>query len=248
MTRKINDWGSNILAFTLVIIINALANIIPLGGQGTGAVSAKYPSLFTPAGYTFSIWGLIYFALTAYVIYQALPAQRNNQLLAKITPWFLLSCVANSGWIFAWHYDALVISLLLMLVILVSLLRIYFLLTPASGGQRWFINLPFSIYTGWITVATIANASALQTAMGWNDVIMSATSWTQFKLALAGAIAATIVSRRGDLAFILVISWAALGIVVKQAATPAVAGAASTLVILSLMLVVYEGIRKLRKM
>jgi hypothetical protein len=116
---------------------------------------------------------------------------------------------------------------------------------PISAGQRVCVHLPFSLYTSWITVATIANISAVQTGMGWDTIGTSAVNWTLIKLAIAGAIGAMAVLRRGDIAFALVVAWAALGIVVKQAATPAVAGAAGMLVVLAVLLAVSEAIRKL---
>ena len=249
MRRQIADWGGNILGIITVIAINGLANALPINGQGTGQVSAKYESLFTPAGYTFSIWGLIYLSLLAYVVYQALPAQRENALLAKIGPYFLLNCAANSAWIFAWHYELMLLSLFLMLVILGSLIRIYQILGiangPASPGRRLFVHLPFSIYTGWITVATIANISAVQTAWNWNSLGLAPVSWTLVKLALAGAIGALVVLRRGDIAFALVVAWAAFGIVAGQAAIPEVAGAAAAIGLTALLLAGAEFLRKL---
>jgi benzodiazapine receptor len=250
MERRLSDWAGNIAAFILVIVVNGMANAIPIGGQTTGQVSAKYESLFTPAGYTFSIWGVIYLALTVYVFYQAMPKRRENVVLAKISPLFKLNCLANALWIVAWHYDFLVISLLLMFVILATLIRIYRILGiadgPASTGRKLFVHIPFSLYTGWITVATIANMSAVQAAMGWNSLGLSAIDWTLVKLAIAGAIGAIVILRRGDIAYGLVIAWAAMGIVVKQAATPIVSGAADTVVILALLLVSYEAFCKLR--
>jgi benzodiazapine receptor len=246
MNRTIADWGLNIAALVIVIIVNGLANAIPLGGQNTGEVSARYPSLFTPAGYTFSIWGLIYTALIIFVIYQALPAQRDSRRLASITPWFLLSCVGNAAWIFAWHYNWLLLSLALMAVMLFALVRIYRLLAPASGWQQWAVNVPFSLYTGWITVAIIANASAVQTGMGWDAVALSSEHWTVVKIAIAGSIAAAVLLLQGDRVFVLVVAWAAGGILVKQAATPEVVGSALTVLLVVLLLVVFESVRKWR--
>jgi benzodiazapine receptor len=250
MERSANDWAGNIGAFVLVIVVNGLANALPIGGQTTGAVSAKYESLFTPAGFTFGIWGLIYLALLAFVVYQARAAKRENAALARIHKMFKLNCVANALWIVAWHYDQLVISLLLMLVILVSLMRIYHTLGiangPASTGRKIFVHLPFSLYTGWITVATIANISAVQASFGWNDLGLEAIEWTLLKLSVAGAITATVILRRGDIAFGLVAVWACSGIVVNQAATPVVSGTAYAVALIAFLLVLTEGYRKLR--
>lgn len=250
MTRKAKDWGGNIGAFLLMVLVNILSGVVPLGGQTMTEISAKYPSLFTPAGFTFSIWGLIYLALSVFVIYQALPKQRMNAGVARIGFCFKVSCLANSLWIFAWHYDMLLLSLLLMICILLSLVVIYRRLhivdKSECNAQRWMVQIPFSLYTGWISVATIANISAVQTGMGWDTIGMSAISWTLIKLALAGAVAATVILRRGDVVFVLVVAWAAFGISVMQAVTPAVAGAAGMLAILALLLVAGELFHRFR--
>lgn len=242
MPRRFTDWGGNIIAFLLVIAFNALSNAIPLNGQTMSEISAKLPSLFTPAGFTFAIWGLIYLALSFFVIYQAMPAQRNRQSIADISILFKLNCIANAAWVVAWHYDLLLLSLLIMAAILATLIAIYRSLglvdTNASLAERLALQIPFSLYTGWISVATIANISAVQTGLGWDNWILDPVTWTQLKIALAGAIGAMVLLRRSDIVFMLVIVWAAYGIATKQAATPAVAGAASTLEMLGLALIV----------
>ena len=243
MNRKTSDWAGNIAALVVVISVNAFANILRFAGTTTGEVSDKYFSLFTPAGFTFGIWSLIYLALLAFVVYQALPAQRSCQRLARISPWFKLGCGANALWMFAWHLEWIMVTVLLMLVLLFSLFVIYRSLgvvdATAARGDRWLVQLPFTIYLGWISVATIANLSAMQSALGWNDLGFDPVIWTLAKLAVAGAIAAVVVLRRHDTAFALVIAWAAYGISAGQAATPAVAGAAFAVCLLTLLLVAF---------
>jgi benzodiazapine receptor len=248
MTRTATDWGGNILAFGLTIALNAMATSIPLGGQTPPEISAKYPSLFTPAGFTFSIWGVIYLGLMLFIVYQALPSQRSNASLASIGLLFKASCVANAAWILAWHYDFLVLSVLIMLCILTTLIGIYLSLdsyrSTAPRVERVLVHLPFSLYTAWISVATIANISTVQTAMGWDNVGTDAITWTLLKLAVTGVIGASVISRKGDIAFILVVAWAAYGISVKQAATLEVAGAAFSLSMFAVILAVFELIRQ----
>ena len=161
-----------ILAVLATITVNALANILPINGQGTGEISDRFQVYFVPAGYVFSIWGVVYLGWLAYAIYQALPAQRNNPLLRAIALPFIVNGLANSAWIFAWHYNQFGWSLLAMLVVLASLIIIYLRLgigtQPAPTSQRWLVNLPFSIYLGWITVATIANVTDVLYWLGWN--------------------------------------------------------------------------------
>ncbi len=248
--RKLGNWGGPIIAYVLVVAVNAAANIVPIGGLRTGDVADKYASLFTPAGYTFRIWSVIYLALACYVVYQALPAQRGNDTLAGIGRLFVWSSAANALWIFAWHYEFIAVSLLLMLVMLVLLVMIYRKLEfgndSTSIGERLFINLPFAIYTAWISVATIANVSAMQAAVGWNDQWMSGAEWTLLKIAVAGAVAAAVAVRNRDFVFALVIAWAAIGIANGQAAAPEVAGAATVAGAIALMLAAYELLRRAR--
>ena len=252
MQRQLSDWGGNLAAFVLVVVLNVMSNALPINGQTMPEISAKYPSLFTPAGFTFSIWGVIYLALLLFVIYQALPSQRSNEKIAGISRLFQVNCVANASWIVAWHYDLLTISLLIMLVMLVTLILIYRALLgaveQASITQHLLLHFPFSLYTGWITLATIANISAVQTGNGWDNIGLTAISWTLLKLALAGAIGAAVVLRYGDVVFVLVVAWAAYGISVMQSATPAVSGGALTLSLLALLLAMNEAVARLRRL
>jgi hypothetical protein len=249
MQRSLSDWAGNMAAFGITILMNVLSNALPINDQSMPEISAKYASLFTPAGFTFSIWGVIYISLLAFVIWQALPAQRSSQKVAAVSPWFKLNCLANALWLVVWHYDLLLLSMLLMLVILVTLVRIYATLIREIGAapftEHLVLYLPFSIYTGWIVVATIANASILQFAWGWDDAGIGAVQWTLLKLALAGAVGATMILRFRDIPFALVVAWAAFGISVMQSATPAVSGAATTLSLLMLFLTVRDGVLRL---
>jgi hypothetical protein len=245
MERKWTDWGGVILALILVVTVNWLANWLPIGGQATGEVSAKYGSLFTPAGFTFAIWGIIYLGLFAYAITQALPSQRNSETLSRIGRLFILSCIFNGCWMFAWHYEFIAISFLLMLGMLVSLIQIYRIIKNTDEKLSLAITLPFSLYVAWISVATIANFSSLQTALDANTVGMSFVNWTLLKLALAGAIGASVLLLKRDIAYVLVIGWAAYGISAKQIATPEVSGAAWTLTMVAIALAIFQLARSI---
>lgn len=233
----------NIGFYALTILVNGLANGLPLNGQTTGQVSAKYPALLTPAGYAFSIWGLIYIALTAFVIYQLLPAQKNNELIKRINPFFKVSCLANAAWIFAWHYGALFTSLILMVILLIALIAIYRSLYAVANrptlSEYLFVYFPFSLYTGWIAVATIVNISAVQTGMGWDNIGFQEVTWALIKLAITGGVAAIVILRKADAVFGLVIAWAAYAISVKQVAVPDVSGGALIISLLAVLLVCF---------
>lgn len=243
------DWGGNIVAYAVMILFNVLSNALPINDQTMPEISAKYPSLFTPAGFTFSIWGVIYLALLAFLVWQALPAQRSNARIAAISRYFKLNCLMNALWIVVWHYDLIIISLLVMLAILATLVLIYRTLIETIADAPWAehftLYLPFSLYTGWITVATIANASVVQTAYGLDEAGLGAVQWTLLKLAVAGALGATMILRLRDAPYALVIAWGAYGISAMQTATPAVAGAALSLSLLMLILAAKDGVDRL---
>ncbi len=216
----------NILAFIITVAVNALANTLPLNGLNTGQISDRFDVYFVPAGYVFSIWGVIYLGLAAFVIYQALPAQRDNPRLNRVGYWFVLSSIANVTWLFLWHYEQFVLSLFAMIAILLSLIVIYTRLeigrTVVSLAERWFVRVPFSIYLGWITVATIANLTSVLDFVNWSGWGITAEVWTVIMLIAAGIIAAAVSLTRRDAAYLLVLVWALAGIAVKHALTPVV--------------------------
>ena len=219
-----------LLSVIAVIVINGLANVLPFNGLTTGEVSDRFQVYFVPAGYVFSIWGLIYVGLIAFAIYQALPAQRENPRLRGIGALFTLSCVANVAWLFLWHYEVFPLTLVAMLSLLLLLIAIYLRLgigrVHIRAAEKWLVHIPFSIYLGWITVATIANVTSLLDYLNWSGWGISPEIWTVIMLVAAVGIASAVSLTRGDVAYMLVIVWAFAGIAVKHAGTPVVAIAA----------------------
>lgn len=230
MNKSILRQIAVVVAIVAVIVVNVLANALPLNGQGTGEISDRFQVLFVPAGYVFAIWGLIYIGLIAYAIFQALPVQRDNPRLRAIFWPVIVGAIANIVWIFLWHYNQLALTVVAMLVLLASLIVVYLRLgiqkTPVSRAERWAVHVPFSIYLGWITVATIANISNLLWFAGWNGFGLSAQTWFLIMLAAAVVIAAAMALTRHDVAYLLVLVWAVAGIAVKHAGLPTVSTAA----------------------
>jgi hypothetical protein len=213
----------NVLGFALTIVLNALANALPINGRTTGELSARYPNLFVPAGLTFSIWGPIYLLLAVFTVYQlvmAARAQAIGVLLDRIGPLFVIASGANIGWIFAWHYRLVGVSLLFMLLLLVALLALYLRLrvgvSDAAPRERYLVHLPFSVYLGWITVATIANVTALLVDLGWNRFGAGEAFWTVAVIAVGTAIALGVLFSRRDVFYSLVVVWALIGIALKR--------------------------------
>lgn len=220
-----------IIAYLVMIIVNGLANWLPLNGITTGDVSDSYPNLFTPTGLTFAIWGIIYLLLAGYVLYQAgwFRGSENRvkaQMLDKVGGLFIISSLANVAWIFSWHYDLIPLSMLLMIVILVSL--IYTMKTimqyHLSLREKIFVKLPFSVYFGWITVATIANATVLLVSLNWNGFGIPASTWAVIMIIVGMLIGATTAIRNKDAAYGLVFVWAYVGIYIKHTSTGGLGG------------------------
>lgn len=222
-TRRVSTKLLVLTAYLVMILVNALANILPINGITTGEVSDSYPNLFAPAGLTFAIWGVIYLALIGYVLYQFGLFQRNKldaQLASdqKIRLLFIVSSLANSVWIFAWHFRLIPLTLVLMLVLLISLAAINLITrrqTFETGGKI-LIRMPFAIYFGWITVATIANVTTLLVDIQWTGAGLSEQTWTALVL-LAGLLIGWITTVfLKSIAYGLVLIWAYTGILLKH--------------------------------
>lgn len=214
----------HLLGFVLVISLNSLAVLLPLNGKSTGELSDQYPNLFTPAGLTFSIWSVIYLFLLGFIIFQftvlfkATHAARKKIL--NISSPFLVNCLANGGWIAAWHYEQVVLSVVIMLVLLTSLAIIHERLKLALPlqplAQKCLLDLPFSLYFGWIAIATIANITALLVHLGWNGAGISAPLWTVIMICIGTILNIYMVMGRNNIAFGLVGIWAFYGIIIKR--------------------------------
>ena len=201
----------NIFAFAVMIVLNYLANALPLNGKTTGELSAEYPNLFVPAGLTFSIWGIIYLMLFIFIVVQF---RESNKLLVQQIGWlFAISCILNSLWIVAWHYQWLSVSLIIMLGLLVSLVVINISL---KGQPIGLTKASFGIYLGWICIATIANVTALLVSFEWGGWGMSEQFWA-IAMILIGALIAFVTTLRMNNPFVAIaVLWAFLGIILKQ--------------------------------
>ena len=217
------------VSFVAMVIVNYLAQLLPINGVTPGQVSDSMPNLFAPAGLTFSIWGLIYLALAAFSVYQFGFKKQNmdHALLDKVRMLFVVSSLANIAWIFSWHYGNIVLSVFLMLALLLSLIFIHLTLDKArpSKTDKIFCRLPFSLYFGWITVATVANITALLVNIGWGRFGWSEQAWTIIILLVATAIGAATLVTRKDIAYGLVLIWAFVGILIKHVSPSTFAGA-----------------------
>jgi len=213
-----------LIAYIAMIVVNFLATSLPINNRGTGEISDAYSNLFAPAGITFSIWGLIYLLLAIYVIYQF--KSKNDGLLKKINIFFIITSIANILWIFAWHYDFIGTSLILMLVLLFGLIKIADTLrsNELTKEEKRFIKIPFSIYFGWITVATIANVTVFLVSINWGGFGIAEFIWTSIILLIGATIGILRMNKDKSVAYGIVLVWAYLGILLKHLSTDGFAG------------------------
>ena len=205
----------------LTVIVNSLAGSTTLiGGVSTAQISDSNPTLITPAGYVFSIWGIIYVLLGVFVIFQVLPSQKEKDYTKRVSWLFALSSLINIGWLFLWQYQLLSFSVVLMFLLLGTLILIYLRLGIGKSTiplrERLAIHVPFSVYLGWITIASIANVSVTLVSVNWNGFGINPDIWASLIVVVALLIALLVVATRKDIAYGLVIVWALIGIAVKQ--------------------------------
>ena len=227
MQTKNNNLPLKIIAaasLVAMVFVNYLAQMLPLNGMTPGEVSDSLPNLFAPAGLTFSIWGVIYVLLAAFAVFQFgfSKGTPSSPSLDKVRVTFAVSSLANIGWIFAWHYRQFELSLALMAILLISLIIINLTLDKMIFNtlEKVVFRLPFSLYFGWITVATVANVTALLVSLGWKGFGLAEQGWTVIILAVAALIGTATMVIRKDIAYGLVFIWAYIGILIKHTANP----------------------------
>lgn len=213
----------NVIGFIATIVVNGLANALPLNGVRTGEVADSFPNLFTPADITFAVWGIIYLLLGLFIIYQlgflSKGKTKHLELVYSIKWSFFIASAANVAWLFAWHYGRIFISVLIMLILLISLIDLYEranTIRLTTLFEKLSVKWAFSIYLGWISVATIANITTYLVSVNWNGFGLSEQTWTMIVLLLATVLALGFVFYKKDVAYALVTEWALFGILLKH--------------------------------
>lgn len=215
----------NLLLYLGMIAVNVLSVALPLGGNSTGEISDKYHTYITPAGYAFSIWSLIYVLLAGFVIYQFRSGSGSRDSVQGIGIWFVLSCIFNMSWLFLWHYLYIELSVAAMVLLLVALIVIYRRtrsIVDPTAGEKWLVKLPFSIYLGWISVATIVNVSIVLEKNNWDGFGLSDSAWAVIMLCVGTVLAVIVSYPYRDSIFPLVFVWAFIAIATEQKGTDSI--------------------------
>jgi hypothetical protein len=226
-----------ILGFVGTIVVNTLSSLGLINGTTPEFLSDQLENYFVPAGLTFTVWGLIYIGLLAFTIYSTIELfkkkQEEDYFINKMGIEFIIASIANIAWIFLWHYQAagnfmVVFSLIAMLVLLASLLTMYIRLKvgkeDVSAKEKWFVHIPISLYLGWITIATVANATAVLVDLEMNKSLfagfwLTEEYWTNLMLIIATIITLLMLYIRKDIAYSLIVIWAFAGIILRRIET-----------------------------
>lgn len=218
---------TNAITVLLALIVNILSVALPLNGQDTGEISDRFQVYFVPAGYVFSIWSVIYLGWIAFTIFQFQSSQKESPRLRRLGYLFALSNLANAAWLFCWHYNRFGLSVLVMLTLLGLLIASYLRLNvnreSVSRTEYWSVDVLFSVYLGWITVATVANVQDWLYYVGWDGFGIPAQIWAVIMLVVASLLGLAMALTRRDVGYLAVLIWAFIGIAVKQASAPTVA-------------------------
>ena len=212
--------------FVIMLVVNGLAGSTTiLGGVQTGEVSGIYANLFAPAGFIFSIWGVIYlllavFMLRAFKVIEPKKPQLKNKEMNQLVVLFSLTSILNAVWLLLWQYQILSLSVVVMIGLLITLKKIVALLhgQKMNLGEYAVVRIPFSIYLGWISVATIANVTAWLVSIEWDGLGLADTTWTVVVLIVGALIAVTKGILKRDPLYVAVFIWAYFGILYKHMA------------------------------
>jgi hypothetical protein len=238
----------NLVSVILALTVNILASALPLNGQNTGEISDRFQVYFVPAGYVFSIWGLIYIGWIAFIIYQFQTSQKESPRLRRLGYLFALSNLANAAWLFCWHYNLFGLSVLVMLALLGLLIASYLRLDvnrySVTCLERWTVDVPFSLYLGWITVATVANISAWLYLIEWAGFGIPAQIGAVIMLAVASLLGLAMALTRRDAGYLFVLVWAFIGIAVEQTSAPVVVVSSWIAAVFMLGLAFYSFMRR----
>ncbi|NLI54836.1 MAG: tryptophan-rich sensory protein [Clostridiales bacterium] len=240
-----------LLALLAMLTVNALSSILPINGVTPKEVSDRYPNLFVPAPLAFSIWGVIYLLVITYTLYQFGLFRRSGErvnaaLLTRTGVLFILSSVLNLSWIIAWHYGLLAVSFVILVLLLAVMVFIRLAISagePLTTKEKWLVRLPFSVYYGWVTVATIAGATALLVGYGFTGLGLRDSIWAILVVLAGGAIGIAAALRFRDIPYLLVFIWAYANILFNHVSASGFAGAYQGVILaLSLSLAAFVAV------
>lgn len=217
---------ANLIAFMAMVYVNYLSNALPINGNTAGELSDKYVNYFVPAGLTFAIWGVIYSWLMVFLGFQIASffsiniKEKVDPIIGKIGWLFVITCILNVSWLLTWHYEYVFLSVIVMISFLALLLLIFLKIgvgqNKVNNLEKWISHAPFSIYLGWISIATIANFTALLVHNQWNGFGIDGANWAKIMVIIGLIVASFVILKRNAIFYGFVVLWAFYGIHIKR--------------------------------
>ncbi|WP_019988731.1 TspO/MBR family protein [Rudanella lutea] len=232
-----------------LLVMNYLSNARVFADTTNGDISRKYQTLITPAGYAFAIWGVIFLGLLAFAVFQALPSERDNERFRAAGPWIILNGIGNAIWSPIFNNEQIGLALLVILVMFVSLLltmdRLQVGKTRVRRRELWLARVPFSIYFGWLTVATILNVAVFLKSTNFDLNLLPEAGWAAAVLVIAFLVGVFLFNRYRSAFYILVFAWAYAAIAAEQKGVPYVplfawAGVVGAVILAGFALITYN--------
>ncbi|AGC76043.1 hypothetical protein LX97_00717 [Nonlabens dokdonensis] len=218
----------NLVSVIILIAWNGYANTGNYNGKSVGELSAEYDNLFTPASYAFSIWGIIFLMLTVFGIYgvyvafskkhQEAKKDYRSDFLLTTSPWFLAANIFCGLWVALWLDENIAASVVMMFGILFCLLicvrQLDMEIWDAPFPIIAFVWWPLCLYSGWISVATIANVAAWLNGT-YEIAVETQVTITIVMITVAFIINSLMIWMRNMREFALVGVWALVAIYVR---------------------------------
>lgn len=215
----------NAISFLIHVTLSYMTQFRVVNKKDVSEVSDQYFSLFTPAPFTFAIWGIIYTFLGIFCLYHIVMAYKHDKVnpantdIVTIGGWFIITNLASAAWLIAWTNDRILVSVVLIFIQLLSLIiihqRINIHSRLRSSGSKVCTELPLSTWLGWISIAAIANTAVYLVATGWDGMGLPNIEWTMIMIGVAILLGVIIIFTRKNIAFGAVIMWGLYGILSK---------------------------------
>lgn len=203
----------------IIVLINSffntIYNVLGIPGDSVKTVSDRYMTLFTPAGYAFAIWGIIYLAFIIYAVYQLLPAQRYVRFFDSMVWPLMLANILCMLWQVVFRNYLIGGSVVVILATLLTAVYMRVMVQNETHGKNTWLAVPFSLFLGWICVATIANIASWLVATGWNGGDTGPVLWTVIMLCAALLTGIIISLAYRDFIVPIVVAWALAAIYVE---------------------------------
>lgn len=228
-------------------------DIFAVNGMAVGEVSDAFfgDVLIIPAGFAFSIWGLIYFGILALAVAQAWPGHGDNPHFEEARIPLIANMICNFGWIVFWQSLVFPVATAILVLQFATAVWLYYAMgipsRPAFSKVETWIRPAMSLYLGWLTVATVVGVAVLLNYWEWGAFGLSMGAWVSIMLVIVAAVGFALTLWWDDPVYTLALVWGLIGVALRpdQAGVVMVTAVVAVLFLaLVIGIQVWVGIRK----